>query len=76
LNQLFDNDNHLLSLALESPISPEGTLRYNMILYVCSVLVGVFRLLTFTSFIPHNSLRDFHELGRVDGLRNVQSQIV
>jgi hypothetical protein len=25
LNQLFDNDNHLLSLALESPISPEGT---------------------------------------------------
>jgi hypothetical protein len=29
LNQLFDNDNHLLSLALDSPISPEGKLRYS-----------------------------------------------
>jgi hypothetical protein len=28
LNQLFDNDNHLLSLALESPISPEGKCKY------------------------------------------------
>lgn len=34
LNQLFDNDNHLLSLALESPISPEGKLQ---LLYVRSV---------------------------------------
>jgi hypothetical protein len=33
LNQLFDNDNHLLSLALESPISPEGTLCYDLIGY-------------------------------------------